>query len=287
MKKLVALLLVLALVLSGCNSKEGEEETTIEDSEETKDANNEETVDGDDSLQKVLDKGVLVLGTSADYPPYEFSALIDGKDEIVGFDIELAKYIAEQLDVDLEIKDMDFKTLIGAVNSGMVDIVIAGMNPDPSRDINFSDTYYHSTHSMIVKKEDQNKYASNDEVKGIKVGTQMGSMQEKIAEELEDVEVASVTSIVNLVLEMKAGKYDGIIVETPVAESYVEANEDLAVAENVQFETEETGAAVGMKKGADALTKKVNEIIAEVLDQDLLDQWIVEANELKDEAGIE
>ena len=73
----------------------------------------------DDSLQKVLDKGVLVLGTSADYPPYEFSALIDGKDEIVGFDIELAKYIAEQLGVELEIKDMDFKTLIGAVNSGM------------------------------------------------------------------------------------------------------------------------------------------------------------------------
>ena len=86
------------------------------------------------TLEGIKNKGKIVLGTSADYPPFESHAMIDGKDEIVGFDIEIAKYIAEELGVELEIKDMDFDKLLGGLSTGMLDIVIAGMNPDPERE---------------------------------------------------------------------------------------------------------------------------------------------------------
>lgn len=75
-----------------------------------------EEVVSDSSLEEIKEKGVLVIGTSADFPPYEFHATIDGKDTIVGMDIEIAKKIAEDIGVELEIKDMQFDSLIGVGN---------------------------------------------------------------------------------------------------------------------------------------------------------------------------
>ena len=88
---------------------------------------------GQSSLEKIKASGKIILGTSADYPPYEFQALIDGKDTIVGFDIELAKEIAKDLGVELEIKDMSFDGLLAALASGNVDMVISGMTPTEYR----------------------------------------------------------------------------------------------------------------------------------------------------------
>ena len=81
-----------------------------------------------DKLQEIKDSGKLVMGTSADYPPYEWHLIKDGKDEIIGFDIDIAQAIADELGVELEIKDMDFDGLIPALTTGKIDIIIAGMN---------------------------------------------------------------------------------------------------------------------------------------------------------------
>lgn len=133
MKKKLSLLLVLMLVLSSlfvacANDKEASkaEENTEVDS---------------NSLEGIKKKGKIIMGTSADYPPFETHMMIDGKDQIVGFDIEIAKYIADQLGVELEIRDMDFDKLLGGLSTGMLDIVIAGMNPDPERakEVNFNE----------------------------------------------------------------------------------------------------------------------------------------------------
>ncbi len=73
------------------------------------------------------------MATSADYPPYEFHKVVNGKDEIVGFDIEIAKEIAKQLGVELEIKDIKFDGLLAALQGGTVDMVISGMTPTEER----------------------------------------------------------------------------------------------------------------------------------------------------------
>ena len=103
------------------------------------------------ALDKIKASGKIILGTSADYPPYEFHALVDGKDTIVGFDIELAKEIAKDLGVELEIKDMSFDGLLAALVSGNVDMVISGMTPTEERrqNVDFSDIYYQAVHGAV------------------------------------------------------------------------------------------------------------------------------------------
>ena len=130
LKKVIAvgIMGVMALGLAGCGSSTKDTSNNSEDSKVTTDAK-----DGGISLEEVKKKGKLVVGTSADYPPYEFHKEIDGKDTIVGFDIDIAKEIAKDMGVEVEIKDMDFDGLLVASQAGKVDLVIAGMNPTPER----------------------------------------------------------------------------------------------------------------------------------------------------------
>ena len=85
------------------------------------------------ALDATKSKGKLVVGTSADYPPYEFHKQVDGKDQIVGFDIDIAKEVAKDLGVELEVDDMSFDGLLVALQAGKVDMVFAGMTPTDER----------------------------------------------------------------------------------------------------------------------------------------------------------
>ena len=130
-KKLIAVAAVATIAISmvGCGSNAKKESTNSNTS----------------ALEAIKSKGKLVVGTSADYPPYEFHKEIDGKDQIVGFDIEIAKQFAKDLGVELEIKDMAFDGLLVALQADKVDMVFAGMTPTDERKQNadFSDIYYH------------------------------------------------------------------------------------------------------------------------------------------------
>ena len=107
-----------------------------------------------DKLQQIKDSGKLVLATSADYSPYEFHAMVDGKDTIVGFDVSIAKAIADEIGVELEVMDMDFDGLLGALNADKADIVLACMTPDEERvkNADFSELYYEDKNVVIVRK---------------------------------------------------------------------------------------------------------------------------------------
>src|SRR5699024_8006106 len=128
-------------------------------------------------------EGKIVLGTAGDYPPYEFHKMIDGEDQIVGFDIEIAKLIAEELEVQLEIVDMKFEGLLPALVTDDVDMVIAGMVADEKRaeTVDFSIPYYEADQRMIVRTEDQDVYLGPEELAGEKVGAQKSTIQEEIA----------------------------------------------------------------------------------------------------------
>ena len=261
-KLIIVMTIVMALsLLSGCGNK-GDKNT----------------------LEGIKESGKLVLGTSADYPPYEFSILEDGKEKIVGFDIAIAHYIADELGVELEIQDMDFKNLIASLPSGKVDIVIAGMNPDGerSKEANFSDIYYEASHGVIIRKDSKDEIIKEDDLEGKSIGAQMGTIQEEIAEDIKDASVKSLPLTNNLLMELKSNKVDVVIMEMPVAESYAEANDDLMVVEGISIETGEGGSAIAMKKGNDELTEKINEILKDIDEKGLLDGWILQAQEYQD-----
>lgn len=241
MKKLLMIVMIVQLLLVGCG---------------TNDVN---------TLNGVKEKGQLVLGTSADYPPYEYHRMVDGEDTIVGFDIEIAKLMANALDVELVIVDMRFDGLLASLQSGKVDIVIAGLTPteDRKKNIDFSQVYYDAMQTIIVNS-DTVGLTDSQAFESKKIGVQKGSIQEKLAmETFENAEILSLGKITDLVIALQSKKVDGIILAEPVAKSYVEGNSSLSLT-GIDLGRED-GVAIGIKKGNESLKAKIDELLNEYL----------------------
>jgi|BioPla2DNA2_1021312.scaffolds.fasta_scaffold15672_6 polar amino acid transport system substrate-binding protein len=262
MKKIIATLTLSAVLFTvGCVKKD-------------------DKADGGDKKNKII------VATSADYPPYEFHANIDGEDVIVGFDIEIAKEIAKDMNVELEIKDMDFDGLLAALASNKADMVIAGMTPteDRKQNADFSKIYYTATHGIVMNKDSADSVKALEDLNGKVVGVQQGSIQadmakEKVAKAKEIKEVAKIT---DLVLMLKTGKVDAIIMEKPVAESYVKSNNDIALT-SVEVTDETGGSAIAFKKGNTELVEQANKTIDRLISEGKIDQFLTEANKLAEE----
>lgn len=242
-----------------------------------------------DLLETIQEKGKLVVGMSADYAPYEFHYIDEnGKDVIGGFDVDIANEIADAIGVELVIQEMDFDALVSALPAGKVDVVISGMNPTEERAkvVDFSDIYYNSQHGILVRAEDADKYKTFADLEGAKVGAQLGSTQEQIAKaEIPNADLQLLANVNNLILELKSGKVDAIVMEKPVAEMAVKNNPDLAVGEPT-YEEKTGGNAVGVAKNNPELLAKINEVINELNESGKMDDYILKANELAASAGV-
>lgn len=236
-----------------------------------------------DKLSQIKENGKLVVGLSADYAPYEFHIInVEGKDEIVGFDVDMAKEIAKDMGVELEVQDMNFENLVAGVSAGKIDLAISGMTPDAERkkSVDFSDIYYIAEHGFLVKAENKDKYKTFEDLKGQKVGAQMGAIQADIAEEkIPDADIQLLSNVNDLVLGLKTGKIEALVVELPVAEMIVKNNPELIVGEEKAKDVE-GGSAVAIQKKQQALLDSVNATIKRIKDEKLLDQFIVDANAL-------
>lgn len=274
MKKIIAtaVLGIMTMGLAGCGS-----------------SNDKNSASKTDLLEKIQKNGKLVVGMSADYAPYEFHYIDEnGKDVIGGFDVDIANEIANKIGVDLVIQEMDFDALVSALPAGKVDLVISGMNPTEERAkvVDFSEVYYNSKHGILVRAEDADKYQTFADLEGAKVGVQLGSTQEKIAKtEIPNVNLQQLSNINNLILELKAGKVDAIVMEKPVAEMAVKSNPELAVGKPI-YEEQTGGNAVGIAKNNPQLLAKVNEVITELNESGKMDEYIAKANELSATANI-
>lgn len=248
--------------------------------------------DGMDKVAQIKKAGKIIMGTSADYPPYEFHSLKDGKDTIVGFDVAIAQEIAKDLGVKLEIKDMQFDGLLAALQAGTIDIVIAGMTPTEERkkSVDFTKTYYYAVHGVIVRSADKEKYSTVEALKGARLSAQKGTIQVGIAKKqilgMTDAEaekdsnaVKELGTIKNLVLDLKNNKVDAIVAELPVANAYVGKNPDLAVAAPT-FKDDEGGSAVAVKKGNEALVTAINGTLDRLMAAKDIDKFVAEANDL-------
>lgn len=271
MKKKISLLLGLAMIFTIFLTACGGNETGGEPGNDT----------GQLTVEDIVDKGKLIVGTNADYPPFQFHAIVDGKDEIVGFDIDLGKYIAEELGVEIELNDMEFNNLLGALDTGMVDIVIAAMNPSPERDANFTDVYYEVNLGVLVHKDNPSGITSIEDLAGKSIGVQIGTVQEEIAKtDFEGAEVVSLGINSDVMMNLKTKKIDCAIMESPVARAYAAVNDDIAYVEGIAIDSGTDGVAIAVKTGNDELTEKLNEIIADVIEQGLIEKWVKESEEL-------
>lgn len=230
---------------------------------------------GQGSTQPGAEKKTLVMATSADYKPYEFHDLSSGQDEIVGFDIDIAKYITNELGYELQINDMNFDGLVPALQSNRADFVMAGMTPTPERQQNadFSVIYYEARNTIVSKKDSQ--ISKPEDLSGKKVAVQLGSIQEAAAKELagtvQGLQITSLNKIGEIVEEVKTGRVDAAIIEDTVAKGFVESNPQL------QFTTiesnESNGSAIAFPKGS-PLTEEFNRVIEDMQNNGEMDKLI-------------
>ncbi|WLD91966.1 transporter substrate-binding domain-containing protein [Alkalihalobacillus sp. AL-G] len=198
------------------------------------------------------DKKTLVMGTSADYPPYEYIDTAKGS-EVIGFDIDIAKQITTNLGYELEIKNMDFNSLIEALKNDRVDFVMAGMTPTEKRknSVDFSNIYYKA--KQLIMTTDDNNIGSIDDLNGKKVAVQLGSIQEKEAEKIQqqvDIEIVKLNKIPEIVQELKSGRIDAMIIEDAVAFGFLEKDQSLDTFEIKKPAEKTAGSAVAFQKNS-------------------------------------
>lgn len=258
MKKIIALIAVLALVLclAACGS----------------------SVNAENDLDNVKSAGVLKVGMECAYAPFNWTQADDSEGAVKianaegyanGYDVQIAKNIAKEIGVDLEIYAYEWDALIPAVESGKLDCIIAGMSPTDERKetIDFSSNYYISNLVIITKADSQ--YASAKtlaDFKGAKINAQDGTFHAEAAKQIEDVQTAVMKDFTMLYTAVTAGTIDGYIAEEPTAFQVCGNNEELTFAPLVNNDTgfkcaeSDTAIAVGLRKGS-SLNEKVSAAI--------------------------
>ena len=216
--------------------------------------------------------GTLVMATNATFPPYEY---VDGED-YAGIDVEVAQAIADELGMELEIQDIDFNSIIPAIESGKADVGIAGMTKTPEREknVNFSESYATGIQSIIVKEDSD--IASPDDLEGVKIGVQESTTGHIYCEDDYGADnVIAYTAGANAIEALKTGKVDAVVIDNQPAKEFVKANEGLKVLDTDYVEEE---YAIAIAKDNEELLEKVNGVIKQMKEdgslQAILDKYI-------------
>lgn len=234
---------------------------------------------GGSSEEATEEGGTLVMATNAEFPPYEYYE--DG--EVIGIDAEIAAAIAEKLGMELQIEDMEFDSIIAAVQSGKADFGLAGMTVTEERkeSVNFTDTYAQGVQVVIVKEDSDIKTVDDLFADGAnnKVGVQESTTGDIYATgDIEDAGLGTIERYnkgADAVNALKTDKVDCVIIDNQPAQQYVKANEGLVILDT-EYAVEDY--AIAISKDNEDLLEKVNtalqELIADGTVQSILDKYI-------------
>lgn len=284
--KILAVLSCLALIVTvfaACGGKTGGDETTPETEPVATDLS-ALTLDELKAQLATVTDGKLTVATSPDFAPYEFYALDEnGTPQLAGFDMALAKLIADKLGLALEVIPMDFDGTIAELGAKKVDLGVAGYSPDPDREgmMNFSEIYYTGGQSFVTVNAKADEITSMEVANkaDYQIGAQVGSIQVKLAKEnTPDAELVELAKVTDIIAELLAGKLDGAFIETAVAESYQKNYPDLKIVSDVPYDQE--GSVIGVNKDNAVLLAAVNLIIKDALADGSIDDFVAEANEM-------
>ena len=261
MKRILSLLLatvmvVLSLALTSCGNK----------------------LDPSKDLDNILAKGKLVVGMECAYAPYNWSEANANNNTVKvengtyadGFDVQIAKLIADALGVELVIRAIEWDGLIPALESGEIDMIIAGMSPTEKRklSIDFSDTYFDSNLVMVVKKDGAYANATSiQDFSGATVTGQLNTFHYDVINQINGVnKFTALQDFAALIQSLESDAIDAYVCEKPGAISAVAANESFAFVEFTKengfaCDPAESSISIGMRKGTSLLTR-VNEILA-------------------------
>ena len=273
MKKIIAMMLVLILCLTMCTAALAESR-----------------------LEKIKKAGVIHMATSPDFAPLEF---IDdtqtGQEMYVGADIELARYIAEKLGVELIIDPMDFSAVQASVAMGTTDLAIAGFAYTEERaEVAEMSIYFNiddeddKGQTLLVPAGTAGEYATAESFAGKKIAVQNGSLQQQLANAQlpADIDIELVADLGTAVLMLIEGKVDAIGVDGSNGEIFATQYPEVAIAD-FKYVYEGEGNVLMVPKGETELIEAINEILVEVNDLGLYQQWKDDATTLATQLGID
>lgn len=286
--KLVCIIMCIAMVaaLCACGS-----------SASTPAASDAPASEPQNALEKIKADGVLTVALSPDFSPMEFvDASKSGQDQYVGFDVSLAKYIAEYIGVDLTIEAMNFDACQTAVYTASVPMAISGFSwtEERAENYNISDYYYAGDNEteqvLLIRSADADKYKAAEDFAGLDVGAQNASLQmQLVTEQLTDANPITIGDIGTGVLELQNGNIEALAVAKGNASMIISSNPDLAVCSwEFDVKAEYEANVVLVTKGEDELLAVVNEALAKAYADGLYGEWYNAAVELaKSESATE
>ena len=231
------------------------------------------TTAGTTTITKAFAGKTLTMATNAQFPPYEY---YDG-DKVVGIDADLAQAIADELGMTLKIEDMDFDTIINAVQSGKADIGVAGMTVTEERlkNISFTDSYITSS-QMILIKSDNTEITGPDSLEGKKIGVQLGTTGDIYAQDIKDAKIEEYNSGFEAVQALSQGKLDAVIIDEEPAKVFVEKTSGAVKLVDEPFTNEDY--AICVAKDNTELLDAVNAVLADLKQtgklQQIIDKYI-------------
>ncbi len=230
----------------------------------------------------LVESGKLIVGTSADYPPYEFRLPNDDEGRIVGLDMDIAQDIADALNVRLEVRDILFSQLFTHLESGDVDMIIAGLTPTEARRkvADFSEIYYQAFQAVLIRRADGEKIKSIGDLRGKKVGVQQNSIQQDMARTLiVGAEFVPGETIHGMVETLEKGEVDALVLEKPVAEAF-QARSDKFMSIEEGVDANMIGSAIAVHKGNGPLLEEINRIIRRLKQQNRIIGYVEDAKVL-------
>lgn len=268
---------MMAALLSGCSGNMPWVLAAEESREEIQET-------AENRLEAVKQSGELRIGISADYAPFAFPVSEGEEVTCAGADVELGRYIAEELGADAVFCQMGFEDCLAAVAEGSVDMVLLGMLPASDRDtvLDYTDVYYKPGKQVILIKETRSEKLSElSDFEGKTVAAQYGSVQAQLLVEQFPGSYPELTEDVKeAVLKLRLGSVDGVILEEATAKDVMDEYAELTVSKAKLSYTPSgtTGVVGGVVKGETELLAKVNEILAKVTEENLYLEWLDEAN---------
>ncbi len=276
MKKLIALLIAItmtACMLSACGEKGP--------------ANR---------LEQIVKNKKIVMATSPDFAPIEFIDYTKtGAEQYVGCEIELGKFIARELGVELEIKAMDFGAIQAAVTTGQVDMALSGFawKEDRAENMGLSDFYNFESEDngqgIIIPKDQADVLNTADSFAGKTIAVQANSLQLELCQKQlpEGVTLQPISNLSDGIMMLLTNKVDALASASGTGDILIKGKEDQLQFSDFFFEYESEGNVLAVNKNEPELLAKLNEILAKAKAEKLLPQWYTDAKALADTLGIE
>lgn len=276
-KKLTALLLAATMltgVLAGCGGGNSDDDTA------------------DDGTLKTITPGKLTVTISPDFAPTVFvDPTKEGQDRYVGTEVALARFIADELGLELVLSPMSFEACQVSVSTGQADFSVNGYAPTADRAENylFSDSYKITDNedkgqTSICMAANVDKYTDLPNYEGLRAGVQMSSLQEQLTrEQLPNAEIVYYSDLNTGIMQLRAGDFDIMSVDTTNGKTMIASNPDLAFTGHF-FDYSADGTVALIQKGNDAMAAAINEVLPKAKEH--YAEWVAEAYALAD-IGVE